>query len=108
MIEAAKLARANIRAEKWRSYYAFKEYCLLLVNIMTPNSKNVFARSLDYGFALTAHKSQGSTFDTSLVDVNDIVFDKYGQPYADAEEVNRRLYVACSRCRNKLYLKFGK
>ena len=108
MIEAAKLARANIRAEKWRSYYTFKEYCLLLVNIMTPNAKNVFARSLDYGFALTAHKSQGSTFDTSLVDVNDIVFDKYGQPYADAEEVNRRLYVACSRCRNKLYLKFGK
>lgn len=51
---------------------------------------------------------QGSTFDTSLVDVNDIVFDKYGQPYADAEEVNRRLYVAASRCRNKLYLKFGK
>ena len=42
------------------------------------------------------------------IDVNDIVFDKYGQPYADAEEVNRRLYVACSRCRNKLYLKFGK
>ena len=75
---------------------------------MTPNSKNVFARSLDYGFALTAHKSQGSTFDTSLVDVNDIAFDKYGQPYADAEEVNRRLYVAASRCRNKLYLKFGK
>ena len=28
-------------------------------------------------------------------------------PYI-AEEVNRRLYVACSRCKNKLYLKFGK
>lgn len=51
---------------------------------------------------------QGSTFDTALVDVDDIVFDKNGVPYTDCEEVNRRLYVACSRCRNKLYLKFSK
>lgn len=108
MIEAAKTARANIRNEKWKSYFAFKEYCLLMVNIISPDGKIITSRSLDYGFALTAHKSQGSTFDTALVDVNDIVFDKYGQPYADAEEVNRRLYVACSRCKNKLYLKFGR
>ena len=108
MIEAAKTSRANIRNEKWKSYFAFKEYCLLMVNIISPDGKIITSRSLDYGFALTAHKSQGSTFDTALVDVNDIVFDKYGQPYADAEEVNRRLYVACSRCKNKLYLKFGR
>ena len=108
MIEAAKTARANIRNEKWKLYFAFKEYCLLMVNIISPDGKLITSRSLDYGFALTSHKSQGSTFDTALVDVNDIVFDKYGQPYADAEEVNRRLYVACSRCKNKLYLKYGK
>ena len=108
MVEAAKTARANIRNEKWKEYFAFKEYCLLMVNIISPDGKIITSRSLDYGFALTAHKSQGSTFDTALVDVNDIVFDKYGQPYADAEEVNRRLYVACSRCKNKLYLKFGR
>ena len=108
MIEAAKTARANIRNEKWKSYFAFKEYCLLMVNILSPDGKIITSRSLDYGFALTSHKSQGSTFDTALLDVNDIVFDKYGQPYADAEEVNRRLYVACSRCKNKLYLKFGR
>ena len=108
MIEAAKTARANIRNEKWKSYFAFKEYCLLMVNIISPDGKIITSRSLDYGFALTSHKSQGSTFDTALVDVNDIVFDKYGQPYTDAEEVNRRLYVACSRCKNKLYLKFGR
>ena len=108
MIEAAKTARANIRNEKWKSYFSFKEYCLLMVNILSPDGKIITSRSLDYGFALTSHKSQGSTFDTALVDVNDIVFDKYGQPYTDAEEVNRRLYVACSRCKNKLYLKFGR
>ena len=108
MIEAAKTARANIRNEKWKSYFAFKEYCLLMVNILSPDSKIITSRSLDYGFALTSHKSQGSTFDTSFVDVNDIVYDKYGNPYTDAEEINRRLYVAASRCKNKLYLKYGK
>lgn len=50
---------------------------------------------------------QGSTFDTALVDVNDIVYDKYHNPYNDAEDINRRLYVACSRAKNKLYLKYG-
>ena len=108
MIEAAKTARANIRNEKWKSYFAFKEYCLLMVNIISPDGKIITSRSLDYGFALTSHKSQGSTFDTSFVDVNDIVYDKYGNPYTDAEEINRRLYVAASRCKNKLYLKYGK
>ena len=108
MVEAAKSARNALKAQKWRDYYDFKETYLLLTNIMGYDGKILYARGLDYGFALTSHKSQGSTFDTSLVDVNDIVYDKFGQPYTDAEEINRRLYVACSRCKNKLYLKFGK
>ena len=108
MIEDAKKARSGLKAEKWKTYYTFKESCLLLTNIMNNNGQILHGRSLDYGFALTSHKSQGSTFDTSLVDVNDIVYDRFGQPYTDCEEVNRRLYVACSRCKNKLYLKFGK
>ena len=108
MVEAAKSARSALKAQKWRDYYDFKETYLLLTNIIGYDGKILYARGLDYGFALTSHKSQGSTFDTSLVDVNDIVYDKFGQPYTDAEEINRRLYVACSRCKNKLYLKFGK
>lgn len=108
LIIAAKTANVKLRAQKWREYYTFKESCLLLTNISNSQGKILYGRDLDYGFALTAHKSQGSTFDTTLVDVNDIVYNKYGQPYTDAEEINRRLYVACSRCRNKLYLRFGK
>ena len=108
MIEAAKSATVKLRAQKWREYYEFKESCLLLTNIINKTGKIEFGRDLDYGFSLTSHKAQGSTFDTSLVDVNDIVYDKYGHPYTDAEEMNRRLYVACSRCKNKLYLKYGR
>lgn len=108
MIQDAKSAPAKLRSQKWRDYYSFKESCLLLTNIVNKEGKIEFSRDLDYGFSLTAHKSQGSTFDTILVDVNNIVFDKYGRPYTNAEDTNRRLYVACSRCRNKLYLKYGK
>lgn len=105
LIDEAKNATVKLRAQCWKEYYEFKESCLLLTNILTNTGSIMFGRDLDYGFALTSHKSQGSTFDTTFVDVRDIVYDKYGHPYNDAEEINRRLYVACSRSRNKLYLK---
>lgn len=108
LINAAKAANSKVRAECWRTYYQFKESCLLLTNIVKRDGTTLYSRDLDYGFALTSHKSQGSTFDTVFVDVMDIVYDKYGHPYTDAEEINRRLYVACSRAKNKLYLKYGK
>lgn len=107
MIQDAKSAPVKLKAQRWRDYFEFKESCLLLTNIINNEGKIEFSRDLDYGFSLTSHKSQGSTFDTTFVDVNDIVFDKFGRPYANAEDINRRLYVACSRCRNKLYLKYG-
>ena len=105
LIDEAKNAPVKLRAQRWKEYYEFKESCLLLTNILTNTGSIMFGRDLDYGFALTSHKSQGSTFDTTFVDVRDIVYDKYGHPYNDAEEINRRLYVACSRSKNKLYLK---
>lgn len=108
LINAAKSASSGNRAQRWREYYEFKESCLLLTNILNPNRTIKYSRDIDYGFALTSHKSQGGTYDTVFVDVNDIVFDKYGHPYTNAEEINRRLYVACSRTKNKLYLKYGK
>lgn len=109
LINAAKLASKSTRAQRWREYFTFKEGCLLLTNILGSDGRTLlYGRDLDYGFALTSHKSQGSTFDTALVDVDDIVFDKNGVVYTDCEEVNRRLYVGCSRAKNKLYLKFNK
>ena len=50
---------------------------------------------------------QGSTYNTVFVDVNDIVFDKYGHPYTNQDELLRRLYVACSRASSNLVLCYG-
>lgn len=105
LVELAKTANVKLRGERWKSYYEFKESCLLLIDI-TKNNKLLYARNIDYGFALTAHKSQGSTFDTVFVDVRDIVYDSKGVVWADIDGINRRLYVAISRAKNKVYLNF--
>lgn len=108
LINSAKTSSAKLRSQRWKEYFKFKESCLLLTNIFNRSGQIEFSRDLDYGFSLSSHKSQGCTFDTSLVDVNNIVFDKNGQPRSNVEEINRSLYVACSRCKNKLYLKYGR
>lgn len=58
LVNAAKNARATMRAQRWKDYYEFKESCLLLTNIIGPDGRTLlYSRDLDYGFALTAHKS---------------------------------------------------
>lgn len=57
LIQAAKTAPVKLRSQKWKDYFTFKESCLLLINILTFDGKIEFPRNLDYGFALTSHKS---------------------------------------------------
>ena len=40
--------------------------------------------------------------------VKDIIFDKNNNIYNNKAEMLRRLYVACSRTRHKLYICYGK
>lgn len=108
LINAAKNAKATLRAQRWRDYFEFKESCLILIEIQNSLGETLINRNIDYGFSITAHKAQGSTYDTVFVDVDDIVFDKLGNIRGDCDTINRLLYVACSRAKNKLYLKFNK
>lgn len=107
LIAAAKAAGQRTRAQRWKDYYEFKESCLLLTNIVKRDGSILYSRDLDYGFALTGHKAQGSTYDTVFVDLNDILYDKNGRPYTKSEEIKRLIYTSISRCRNKVYLKLG-
>lgn len=56
-IDIAKKATAKTRAQAWKDYYNFKEGCLLLANIVKSDGTILYGRDLDYGFALTSHKS---------------------------------------------------
>ena len=101
MIEQAKNAGKQVRAVKWKKYFEFRESCLILINLVKNDGTVLHYRNLDYGFSVTSHKSQGSTYNVSMVDINDIVYDKNGHPYNNAKDINRRLYVAVSRAKRK-------
>lgn len=70
---------------------------------------NIIKNNLRYSQAYNESYKvmQGSTYDTVFVDVNNMVFDSNGTPYANQDELLRRLYVACSRARKNLILCYG-
>lgn len=107
-IGSAKSVGSGTRVNKWKEYYAFKKKYLLSANIIDVNGDVLYTRDIDYGFSITAHKSQGSTYDNVFVDVNNMVYSKYGTPYSNQDDLLRRLYVACSRTKKELILSFGK
>lgn len=53
---------------------------------------------VSYGFSMTTHKSQGSTYKNIFVDAPDILENK------NANEAKRCLYTALTRASNKIYL----
>ena len=107
LVADAQKATGGTRAAKWKEYYNFKKQFLIATNIKQGDQIK-YKRDLDYAFAITSHKSQGSTYDNVFVDVNDMIFTSTGSTYANYEELLRRLYVACSRARKELVLSFGR
>ena len=107
LINSAKFASGDTRVSKWKAYYEFKKKYLIAANIINRKGKTLYSRDIDYGFAITAHKSQGSTYDTVFIDVNDMVYDRMGKPYSNQDDLLRRLYVACSRASKELILCYG-
>ena len=106
--KAAFNATGGTRVSKWKEYYDFKKKYLIPCNILNRDKSIKVQASISYGFALTSHKAQGSTYDVVFVDINDMVYTKDGKMYTNADEMLRRLYVGCSRARKQLILCYGK
>lgn len=70
------------RVDKWRKYFGFIEN---------------FAQ-VKYNYAITAHNSQGSTYENCFVYYNDISLNR------NSEERKRILYTALTRPKNMLYI----
>ena len=107
LITEAKKATGHTRIGKWKQYYEFKKKYLLAANIIDKNGNIICTRDIDYGFAITAHKAQGSTYENVFVDLNDMIYNKNNIVYTDQDDMLRRLYVACSRAHKNLILCYG-
>lgn len=84
----AKLEQLADEAKKtkdWNDYYNYKEH---------------FAH-VDYSYAMTTHKAQGSTFTRTFVDVTDI------NTCPNREEISRLKYVATTRASERLVVYDG-
>lgn len=57
LITAAKSANGGTRVSRWKAYYEFKKKYLIAANIIDRNGKIIYDRDIDYGFAITVHKS---------------------------------------------------
>lgn len=80
---AAQLAdEAKAAPRKWKRFWAFKDTF----------------HQLRHAYAITAHRAQGSTYDTAMVLWKDILLNQ------NRQEAYRCLYVACTRPKRKLVL----
>lgn len=104
LISSAKQANGGTRVKKWKEYFNFKKKYLLAANILNKSGDILYKRDIDYGFAITAHKSQGSTYTNVFVDLTDMIINKNGLMYTDVDDMMRRLYVACSRTKKNLII----
>lgn len=93
----------------WHKYYRFKNRFLTMIDFQLPVAKRIVKKDIDYGYALTTHKLQGSTFENIAVDLTDIVYGvtRYGKRI-EREPImrNKLIYVAMSRAKNAAILKF--
>jgi len=89
----------------WETYYKYRNKNLCMIDIYKPDGKTLLtSKDLDYGFAITVHKTQGSTYNNIFIDGNNIIYNKFGVPVKDIKLRNRLLYVALSRPKENAFI----
>lgn len=92
-------AKTSRSKRGWKAFYEFKDNNLLLENLFEPNTKQLIVKKdIDYGYGITIHKSQGSTYNTVFINGKDI-----NKNFTDSER-KKLWYVALSRASNKVYI----
>ena len=88
-INAIKSSSSNKKLA-WRKYFELNSQFLTPFDLVY-NGRLIKKKSLDYGYAMTTHKSQGSTYDKVLVDMGNIL------KCHDKSELRQLQYTAISR-----------
>lgn len=94
---ALKAVDKRARGAAWAAYYNFVNTISTPVDIDI-NGRRLKSKDIDYGYAVTVHKSQGSTYNNVYIDEVDIDRNQ------KVKERNSLKYVAMSRPRVKATL----
>lgn len=97
LLNSVESSYGSSKATAWRKYFEFKDRYLSVVDLKIDNQ--TVKRDLDYGYGLTSHKSQGSTYDRVYINLRDIAYHN-GKLRYDISMINRLFYVAASRASN--------
>lgn len=88
---------AKQNKNEWRKYYEFRRESLIMITItnfrdgQTRFYEDVIAKDLDYGYAITGHKAQGSTYTHVFILEDDMSINR------KIKERNQIKYVALTR-----------
>jgi len=91
------------RAKKyktWSDFYAYKEKINLMQDIYD-NEELLIKKDIDYGYCLTCHRAQGSTYKNVSIILYDIMKNK------NHVDRNKRLYVALTKASDKALIYRG-
>lgn len=81
----------------WNKYFMTTDSFCSPIDLYFMN-RLIFKKSFDHGYAVTVHKSQGSSYNNVCIDMKDINKRK------DSEEHRQLQYVALSRARQNVYI----
>lgn len=89
----------GISTSNWNSFYTMQNNLLTTRNWVF-NNRVINTKNIDYGYAMTVHKSQSSTYDAVFIDMKDINI------YTINKEIDRQQlqYVAMSRTKKYAFV----
>lgn len=95
--EALNVSKYNAKV-LWRDYFSLQNSFAVPFDIIF-DGRVVKKKTIDYGYAMTVHKVQGSSIDSIFIDMRNIL-----NTCRNPEELRQLQYVALSRTKSNIYL----